>query len=121
MSLALIGVVVVTRLRMTAIALGLLGSSFAIGQASAAMPVNGLAAAEKQISTNVEDVRWAPGHHWHGRHWGWHHPGWHHGDGASVGVAPLASFGTASVAPVAVAPLASMAPVGSLVIALLSG
>ena len=76
MSLALIGVVVVTRLRMTAIALGLLGSSFAIGQASAAMPVNGLAAAEKQISTNVEDVRWAPGHHWHGRHWGWHHPGW---------------------------------------------
>ncbi len=120
MSLALIGVVVVTRLRMTAIALGLLGSSFAIGQASAAMPVNGLAAAEKQISTNVEDVRWAPGHHWHGRHWGWHHPGWL-GMAHRMGVAPLASFGTASVAPVAVAPLASMAPVGSLVIALLSG
>ncbi|HEY1747151.1 MAG TPA: hypothetical protein VGG11_10380 [Xanthobacteraceae bacterium] len=67
-----------TRLRMTAVALGFLGSSFAIGQASAAMPVSGLAAAEKQISTNVEDVRWAPGHYWHGRHWAWHHPGWHH-------------------------------------------
>src|ERR1700683_104230 len=78
MSLNLIGGVVVTRLRMTALALGLLCSSFAIGQAAAAMPVSGLAAAEKQISTNVEDVRWVPGHHWHGHHWGWHHPGWHH-------------------------------------------
>jgi hypothetical protein len=45
--------VIVTSLRMTAVALGLLGASFAIGEASAAMPVNDLAPAENQISANV--------------------------------------------------------------------
>ena len=125
MSLNLIGGVVVTGLRMTAIALGSLGLSFAIGQALAAMPVSGLAAAEKQISTNVEDVRWVPGHHWHGHYWAWHHPGWHHWDCtawhhwgwhrwhywepapvARAGMAPMAPL-----APVGMAPVASMAPV----------
>ena len=47
------GLDALTSLRMTAVALGLLGSSFAISEASAAMPVTGLTPAEKQISANV--------------------------------------------------------------------
>jgi hypothetical protein len=79
----------VTSLRMTAVALSLLGSSFAIGEASAAMPVNGLGPAENQISANVQDVRWVcgpyrcwwrpgwgPGPYWRGPYWGYA-PGWH--------------------------------------------
>ena len=73
-----------TSLRMTAVALGLLGSSLAISEASAAMPVSGLTPAEKQISANVQNARWVcgpyrcgwrPGWGWRGAYWGYA-PGW---------------------------------------------
>ena len=96
-----------TRLRITAVAIGLLGSSFAIGQASAAMPANGLALAEKQISAGVQECD-GLGHHLRsppllvasgfmigdGHYWG-SHP-WHGGDGPwhrwHMGMAPVASL-----------------------------
>ena len=68
-----------TSLRISAIALALLGSSFAIGEASAAMSANGLVPAEKQISAGVQNVGyvcgpyrcwWRPGPYWRGRYWG---------------------------------------------------
>jgi hypothetical protein len=83
--------------KVAAFALALLGSSMAIGEASAAMPVNGLAPA-KQIANGVQDVRyvcgpyrcwWRPGPYWGHRYWGYgrwgwhrwggHRWGWHHG------------------------------------------
>ena len=87
-------------LRIAAFALALLGSSMVIGQASAAMPVNGLTPARTHIANNVQHARyvcgprgcwWRPGwghryyggpywgyHRWacgYGR-WGWRHYGW---------------------------------------------
>jgi hypothetical protein len=67
-------------LRIAAFALALLGSSMLVGQASAAMPVNGLTEASTQISS-VDKVwccgRWRGG--WRGgwgyRRW-WGGPGW---------------------------------------------
>ena len=89
-------------LKTAAFALALLGSTMMIGPASAAMPVNGLAPAAKQVSAGVQEARyvcgprgcwWRPGgyygrpywgrpywgyHRWawgYGR-WGWRHCGW---------------------------------------------
>jgi hypothetical protein len=76
----------VTSLRITAVALGLLGSSFAIGEASAAMPTNGLVPAEKEIFAGLQNVGyvcgpyrcwWRPGSYWRGRYWGYAPGGWH--------------------------------------------
>jgi hypothetical protein len=56
-------------LRIAAFALALLGSSMLVGQASAAMPVNGLTEATQQIN-NVDKV-------WYGRWRGrWGYRGW---------------------------------------------
>jgi hypothetical protein len=71
-------------LKIAAFALALLGSSMLVGQASAAMPVNGMTEASKQISS-VDQVwygRWRGG--WRGgwgyRRWGggpyWGRPYW---------------------------------------------
>jgi len=67
-------------LKIAAFALALLGSSLLVGQASAAMPVNGLTEASKQISS-VDKVwccgRWRGG--WGYRRWGygrWGYRGW---------------------------------------------
>jgi hypothetical protein len=70
-------------LRIAFFALALLGSSMVVGQASAAMPVNGLTEASKQISS-VDKVwygRWRYGRWgWGYRRWGggpyWGHPYW---------------------------------------------
>ena len=67
-------------LRIAAFALALLGTTFVVGQASAAMPVTGLENAAKQMK-NIQDVRWGyrrgwgwrAGWAWRGRYWG---PGW---------------------------------------------
>jgi len=68
-------------LRIAAFALALLGSSMVIGQASAAMPVNGLTAARTQISDSVQHVRyWGPG--WRYGRWGygrWGYGRWGYG------------------------------------------
>ena len=86
------GGVVMPSLKIAAVALALLGSSMLVGQASAAMPVNGLTEASKQISS-VDQVwygRWRGG--WRGgwgyRRWGggpyWGRPyayGWRGGCG----------------------------------------
>jgi len=59
-------------LKIAAFALALLGSSMVAGEASAAMPVNGLTEATKQIN-NVQDVwwcgRWRCGPYWGYRRW----------------------------------------------------
>jgi hypothetical protein len=67
-------------LRIAAFALALLGSSMVVGEASAAMPVNGMTEATKQISS-VDQVwcgRWRCGWGWGyrrwygpGPYWGW--------------------------------------------------
>ena len=58
-------------LRIAAFALALLGSSLLVGQASAAMPVNGLTEASQQISS-VDKVWCCRG--WRGGRWGYR--GW---------------------------------------------
>jgi hypothetical protein len=68
-------------LRIAAFALVLLGSSMVVGQASAAMPVDGLTSATKQIGV-VQDVRWCGPYRCWGRpyYWGrgpyWGRPYW---------------------------------------------
>jgi hypothetical protein len=65
-------------LRITAFALALLGSSMVVGEASAAMPVNGLTEASQQI--NSVDKVWYG--RWRGRGWGyrgWGYRRWHGG------------------------------------------
>jgi hypothetical protein len=84
-------------LRIAAVALALLGSSVAIDQASATIPLNGLASAKAQIGDSIQEARfvcgpyrcwWRPGPYWfrpywgyrrwawgYG-HWGWRHCGW---------------------------------------------
>ena len=57
-------------LRIAAFALALLGCSMLVGQASAAMPVNGLTEASQQI--NSVDKVWYG--RWRGRGWGYR--GW---------------------------------------------
>lgn len=64
-------------LRIAAFALALLGSSMMIGQASAAMPVNGLALAKAQITDSVQNVWWRGG--WRGPGWGYGRWGWGYG------------------------------------------
>src|ERR1700728_1788875 len=77
-------------LRIVVLALAaLIGSSMVIGKASA-MPANGLPAVSKQISHDVQDVRWVcwpfqcwwgPHHYWGHRYWGhryWGHRYWGH-------------------------------------------
>jgi len=70
-------------LRTAAFALALLGSTMMISQASAAMPVNGLAIAKAQVADNVQHV-WYGGPGWRGgwgyRRWGWGR-GWGYGYG----------------------------------------
>jgi len=66
-------------LRIAAFALALLGSSMVAGAASAAMPVNGLEPAVKQINP-VQDIRWCGPYHrcWRRPYWGyrrWWGPG----------------------------------------------
>ena len=63
-----------TSLRIAFFALALLGSSMVVGQASAAMPVNGLTEASKQISS-VDQVWYGRGR-WGGGYRGWGHRGW---------------------------------------------
>jgi hypothetical protein len=69
-------------LRTAAFALALLGSTMMIGQASAAMPVNGLTPAKAQIADNIQEARWwGPGWRYgrwgYGyRRWGYHPWGW---------------------------------------------
>lgn len=64
-------------LKTAAFALALLGSSMMIGQASAAMPVNGLAPAKAQIADSIQDVRyWGPGWRWGYHRWGWGYRRW---------------------------------------------
>jgi hypothetical protein len=65
-------------LRIVAFALALLGASMVVGEASAAMPVNGLVSAKQQITDNIQDVRcyrcgwgWGSGPYWGGRYWGY--------------------------------------------------
>jgi len=60
-----------TSLRITAFALALLGSSMVIGQASAAMPVNGLTPARTHIANNVQHARYVCG-----PRGCWWRPGW---------------------------------------------
>ncbi len=74
------GGVAMASLRIAAFALALLGSSLLVGQASAAMPVNGLTEASKQISS-VDKV-WCCGR-WRGG-WGYHR--WGYGRCRSVGL-----------------------------------
>lgn len=75
-------------LRIAAFALALLGSSMVIGQASAAMPVNGLAPAKAQIADSIQDARyvcgprgcwWRPGPYWGRPYWGYHRWAWGYG------------------------------------------
>jgi hypothetical protein len=56
-------------LRTAAFALALLGSTMMIGQASAAMPVNGLTPAKAQIANNIQEARWG----WRYCRWGYGH------------------------------------------------
>jgi hypothetical protein len=71
-------------LRTAAFALALLGSTMMIGQASAAMPVNGLTPAKAQIGDNVQDVRWwGPG--WRYGRWGYGYRRWGYGYGRGWG------------------------------------
>ena len=63
-----------TSLRIAFFALALLGSSMVVGQASAAMPANGLTEASKQISS-VDQVWYGRGR-WGGGYRGWGHRGW---------------------------------------------
>jgi hypothetical protein len=77
------GGVAMASLKIAAFALALLGSSMVVGQASAAMPVNGMTEASKQISS-VDQVwcgRWrCGGYRWGYRRWGyrpyWGRPYW---------------------------------------------
>ena len=69
-------------LKVAAFALALLGGSMMVGEASAAMPVNGMTEASKQISS-VDQVwcRWRCGWGWgYRRWWGpgpyWRRPYW---------------------------------------------
>jgi len=68
-------------LKIAAFALALLGASMVVGEASAAMPVNGLTEATKQISS-VDNV-WCRGR----CGWGWR-GGWGHGWGWRGGWGP---------------------------------
>ncbi len=67
-------------LRTAAFALALLGSTMMIGQASAAMPVNGLTPAKAQIADNIQEARWWGAGWRHGR-WGYGYRRWGYGYG----------------------------------------
>ena len=65
-------------LRTAAFALALLGSSMVIGQASAAVPVNGMAPAAKQITADTVQQVWCGRYRcgWGWRRWGYYRPYW---------------------------------------------
>jgi hypothetical protein len=75
-------------LKMALVAATALGGAFLVSGSASAMPVGGLAAASKELSTDIQDVRWVcgyyrcwwqPNYYYSHRRYGYRHYGYRYG------------------------------------------